>query len=82
MRMKSECFIIDTYNTLEDNSSVEYVFKLGETWWCIRRVEMDWGKPKRDYRPFEDYEPDFKIYEDYGSAFEFARELQHLEGRF
>lgn len=78
----SKCYIIDTYNSLENTSDVRYRFKLGETQWCIREVEMEWGKPKRDYRPFEDYEPNFKVYEDYRSALEFARELQHLEGRF
>ena len=80
--MSYKCYIIDTYNPLENTDGVEYVFKLGEVLWCIRSVELEWGKHTREYRPFEDYEPNFKVYESYEEALEFARELQHLDGRF
>lgn len=74
-------YIIDSYSKYEDNSGVEFVFQVRDMWFCIRRIELDWGQPVRDYR-IEDYEPDFKIYESFEEAKQFADELMKLDGRF
>ena len=74
------CFIIDTYNPYEDNNGVEFVFAVHEIPLCIRKVELEWGKPLRDYRV--DEEPYFHLYESLDEAMAYAKELMRLDGRF
>ena len=74
-------YIVDLYNRFENNEGVDFVFKLHGIDWCIRHVELDWGKPLRPYR-VDEYEPQFQLYESYDAAKAYVDELMRLDGRF
>lgn len=76
-------FIVDTYNEFAaDISKVRYVMNLNGKKWCIKEVELEWGKPIMPPSFEEGTEPTFKLYDTYEEAREYLREVQKLNGMF
>lgn len=75
----SEVYIIDIYQEYVDNSDVRYIFSLNGNLYCIKAVELDWGKPKLHYILDDDY-IQFHYYETFEEAYAFAQQLRKQEG--
>ena len=77
---KQTVFIIDTYSKYT-NDKIISVFRLYGKWYCIKEVELYFGKPiLSSVEEMEDEFLKFEIYETEEEARAFARKLKQLEG--
>lgn len=68
-------FILDKYNPYAKNTGVKLIFSLYNKEYCIREVELEWGKPILDYLLDDNY-INFKLYTTYEEALNFVRKMK------
>ena len=74
-------FIIGAYNKYDfwDRQHSVYKFRINETWYAIKEVQLEWGLPQLGLRVDEDEMPEsYHIYDTYEDALEFARKMKAI----
>lgn len=71
-------FVVDVYNPCINPETIRKVVRINNTKFCIREVELEWGKPKLNY--FDDEYLNFYIYETYEEAEAYVLSVKRLEG--
>lgn len=72
-------FILDNYSRYDDNTNVRQIFHLYEQWYCIREVELEWGRPKFA-RKIEDDFQNFYLFNTLEEAKQCVKRLKRAEG--
>ena len=71
-------YVVDVYNPCINPETIRKIVRVNESKFCIREVELEWGKPKLNY--FEDDYLFFRLYDTYEEAEEYLRYIKSLEG--
>ena len=75
-----QVYVIDLYNKYSKDDIVS-VFSINGRWWCIKKVTLEWGKPRLS--SIEDTENEFLSFHLYNTLEEaqaYVREIKRLEG--
>ena len=74
-------YIVDAYNPYARNTNVLYRFIYNDQWWAIRRVSLEWGKPRGETAlELDDEYSRFHYYNTYEDAMDYVKELRKGEG--
>ena len=77
-------YIIGTYNRYDtwDRAHSIYKFKINDSWYAVKEVEMVWGLPMLEYQVDRDDAPEtYHIYEELDEAMEFVNSIKQLNAR-
>ena len=77
-------YIIGAYNKYDtwDRTHSVYKFKINDSWYAIKEIEMVWGLPMLEYQVDRDDAPEsYHIYESVEEAMEFVEEIRQLNAR-
>ena len=73
-------FIIDVYNKFS-NDKIISVFKINGNWYCIKEVELNFGKPiLSSIEESEDKYLNFHLYNTVEEARQYIQKIKQLEG--
>lgn len=73
-------YIVDVYNPYARNENVIYRFIYNKQWWAIRRVELEWGKPRGETAlEMDDEFSRFHYYDTFEDAMAYVKELRKGE---
>lgn len=72
MTDESKVYILDTYNpyNVSGNVNVKKIFKHYDHYYCVREVELEWGRPVLNFRSITDDDEflDFHLYDSLDEA--------------
>ena len=76
-------YIIGPYNRFEawDRAHSVYKFKINDSWYAIKEVEMEWGVPKLPQYVDRDAEQDartYQVYDTEADALQFVQLMKRL----
>ena len=71
-------FIIDKYNKYQNNENCRLVFNLNNNEYCIREVQLDWGKPTFPEQDWDDSFSTYRLYSTFEEARNFVSKLKRL----
>lgn len=73
-------YIVDTFDPYMDLEQAKYRFKINDTDFCVKEVEIEGGKPKIYQRIDDTEERKFRIYDTFEDAMSYVRLVQLLNG--
>lgn len=74
-------FIVDSYNKYDsfDRVHARKIFEINGNWYAIKKVELEWGKPKFPfYATHDKSQYQYEVYSTYEEAYEFVQHMKFI----